>query len=90
VRLRAGLPVAMAALAACARTPAPAAPQPADTVPPQPPSPPAPLPAAKPQPPPPRGSVSLTFVGDINLGTLTLPDGVPPDEGRVLFEASRP
>ena len=80
----------MAALAACARTPAPAAPQPADTVPPQPPSPPAPLPAAKPQPPPPRGSVSLTFVGDINLGTLTLPDGVPPDEGRRLFEASRP
>jgi hypothetical protein len=34
--------------------------------------------------------VRLTFVGDINLGTLTLPDGVPPDEGRGLFDASRP
>jgi hypothetical protein len=28
-------------------------------------------------------------VGDINLGTLTLPDGVPPDDGRGLFDASR-
>jgi hypothetical protein len=34
--------------------------------------------------------VSLTFVGDINLGTLTLPDGVPPDSGRGLFDASQP
>jgi hypothetical protein len=34
--------------------------------------------------------VSLTFTGDINLGTLTLPDGVPPDEGWGLFDASRP
>jgi Bacterial capsule synthesis protein PGA_cap len=34
--------------------------------------------------------VSLTFVGDINLGTLTFPDGVPADEGRGLFDASRP
>jgi hypothetical protein len=33
--------------------------------------------------------VSLTFVGDINLGTLTLPDGVPPDEGRGLLDSSR-
>jgi hypothetical protein len=33
--------------------------------------------------------VSLTFVGDVNLGTLTLADGVPPDEGRGLFDASR-
>jgi hypothetical protein len=36
------------------------------------------------------GSVSLTFVGDINLGTLTLSDGVPPSEGRGLFAAARP
>jgi hypothetical protein len=28
-------------------------------------------------------------VGDINLGTLTIPDGVPPEEGRGLFDASR-
>lgn len=90
MRLRARLLVALAALAACAKALPPAAPQPADTVPPQPPAPPAPLPAAKPAPPPPRGSVSLTFVGDINLGTLTFPDGVPPDQGRGLFDASRP
>ena len=25
------------------------------------------------------------FVGDINLGTSTLPDGVPPDSGRGLL-----
>jgi hypothetical protein len=33
--------------------------------------------------------VRLAFVGDINLGTLTIPDGVPPEEGRGLFQASR-
>jgi len=32
--------------------------------------------------------VSLAFVGDINLGTLTLPAGVPPQDGRGLFDAS--
>jgi hypothetical protein len=92
VRPTAALLVALATLSACAKAPPRAAPEPVDTVPPQPPAPPAPLPVAKPQPPPPRprGSVSLTFVGDINLGTLTLPDGVPPDGGRDLFAASRP
>jgi hypothetical protein len=35
-------------------------------------------------------SVRLAFVGDINLGTLTLPDGVPPDSGRSLFADARP
>lgn len=35
-------------------------------------------------------SVRLSFVGDINLGTATLPDGVPPDSGRGLFERARP
>jgi hypothetical protein len=29
-------------------------------------------------------------VGDINLGTLTLPGGVPPEDGRGLFDAARP
>jgi hypothetical protein len=42
--------------------------------------------------PPPRvpAAVRLAFVGDINLGTLTLPDGVPPDSGRSLFGDARP
>jgi Bacterial capsule synthesis protein PGA_cap len=34
--------------------------------------------------------VRLAFVGDINLGTLTLPDGIPPDSGRGLLDAARP
>ncbi len=33
--------------------------------------------------------VRLAFTGDINLGTLTVPDGVPPDSGRGLFEGAR-
>jgi hypothetical protein len=31
--------------------------------------------------------VRLVFAGDINLGTRTLPDGLPPDSGRGLFGA---
>jgi hypothetical protein len=34
--------------------------------------------------------VRLAFVGDINLGTATLADGVPPDSGRGLLDATRP
>jgi hypothetical protein len=34
--------------------------------------------------------VRLAFVGDINLGTATLPDGVPPDTGRAFLAAARP
>ena len=48
---------------------------------------------AHPAPPPARlwpESVSLAFTGDINLGTTTLPAGLPPDEGRSLLEAARP
>jgi len=30
-------------------------------------------------------SVRLIFAGDINLGTRTLPDGIPPDSGRQTF-----
>ena len=34
---------------------------------------------------PAHSPVRLTFVGDVNLGTSTLPGGVPPDTGRALF-----
>jgi Bacterial capsule synthesis protein PGA_cap len=34
--------------------------------------------------------VRLAFVGDINLGTTTLPDGVPPDSGHALLQRARP
>jgi hypothetical protein len=34
--------------------------------------------------------VRLAFVGDINLGTETLADGVPPDSGRGLLDQARP
>jgi len=34
--------------------------------------------------------VQLAFVGDINLGTATLPDGIPPDSGRRLLDRARP
>jgi Bacterial capsule synthesis protein PGA_cap len=41
-----------------------------------------------PPPPPVRAAlpVRLSFTGDINLGTTTLPDGVPPDDGRGLLD----
>ncbi|MFL5401471.1 MAG: CapA family protein [Gemmatimonadales bacterium] len=45
------------------------------------------------QPTPPLrlyASVRLAFVGDINLGTATLPDGIPPDSGRGLLDAAHP
>jgi hypothetical protein len=32
----------------------------------------------------------MAFVGDINLGTATLPDGVPPENGRGLLDRARP
>jgi hypothetical protein len=83
--------VAIAALGACAGNPPPVRPRPApDTVAAQPE--PSPLQPAPPAPLPPRhlASVRLAFVGDLNLGTSTLPDGVPPDEGRGLFDRARP
>jgi hypothetical protein len=78
-------------LAACSSNPAPAPPRPAparaDSIaPPPPPGAILPLPA----PPPPRAAVRLAFTGDINLGTLTLPGGVPPDSGRGLLDAAAP
>ena len=47
------------------------------------------------EPVPPRPTrlyapVRLAFVGDINLGTATLPDGVPPDSGRGQLDRARP
>jgi Bacterial capsule synthesis protein PGA_cap len=37
-----------------------------------------------------RAPVRLAFVGDINLGTMTLPGGVPPDSGRGLLQGAKP
>ena len=49
-------------------------------------------PAAPVTPPPARlhAPVRLAFVGDINLGTLSLRAGVPPDSGRGLLDRARP
>src|SRR5262249_24918333 len=55
------------------------------------PAPPPLPPPVPPAPPPPKpASLRLAMVGDINLGTTTLPDGVPPDSGRGLLDAARP
>ena len=76
----------LAVLAACAPPP-PDQPTPKpDTLP----RPVEPAPVRVPRPTPPSkprllAGVRLAFVGDINLGTLTLPDGVPADSGRGLF-----
>jgi Bacterial capsule synthesis protein PGA_cap len=83
----------LAAALACAKAPPPAQPPPApkpvraDTLalPPSPLLQPTPVPAARIYAP-----VRLAFVGDINLGTATLPDGIPPDSGRGLLDRARP
>lgn len=84
---RAGLLLALAGVAACAGQPPPPAPRPApDTTVAR------PAPRAQPHAPLPVrhwAPVRLAFVGDINLGTTTLPDGVPPDTGRGLFTHAR-
>jgi hypothetical protein len=41
-------------------------------------------------PPPKPATLRLALVGDLNLGTATLPDGVPPDSGRGLLDAAKP
>jgi len=83
----------LAAGVGCAKAPPPSQPQPvptaerADTLV----LPPSPLLEPSPIPPTPRSaSVRLAFVGDINLGTTTLDDGVPPDSGRGLLDRARP
>lgn len=86
---RVGLILVVSALAACSKAPpAPPAPVPAPDTAPPPVSVPAPPPVE--QPPPPRvlAPVRLAFTGDINLGTLTIPGGVPPEAGRGLLDAS--
>jgi len=85
---RAGLGLALAGAVACAGKPAPSPqPKPApDTAAVRP----AAAPPVPPAPPPKPASVRLAMVGDINLGTATLPDGIPPDSGRGLLDAARP
>ena len=45
-----------------------------------------PAPAAAPR----VASITLAFTGDINLGTATLPGGIPPDSGRGVLRAAAP
>jgi Bacterial capsule synthesis protein PGA_cap len=87
---RAGLPLALAGLAACAGGPPPATPKPVPDTAAVRPAPPSPIPTPVPVPRRVAGTVRLAFVGDINLGTATLADGVPPDSGRGLLDAARP
>ena len=91
---RAGLALALAGATACAGHP-PSAPEPKpkpapDTAAAHPAPPPIPPPVPAAPPPPKPASLRLAMVGDINLGTTTLPDGVPPDSGRGLLDAARP
>jgi capsule synthesis protein PGA_cap len=80
-----------AAVVGCAKAPSPPQPAPVpsaertDSL-----NPPSPL--LEPSAPPLRlyAPVRLAFVGDINLGTATLPDGIPPDSGRGLLDPARP
>jgi capsule synthesis protein PGA_cap len=80
-----------AAVVGCAKAPPPPQPAPVpsaertDSL-----NPPSPL--LEPSAPPLRlyAPVRLAFVGDINLGTATLPDGIPPDSGRGLLDPARP
>ena len=70
---------------ACSTAPPPAQPQPTErsdtlVLPPSPLIEPSPVPVRLP------ASVRMAFVGDINLGTATLPDGVPPNDGRGLLD----
>jgi hypothetical protein len=90
---RPGLPLALAGIAACAGNPTPPTPRPSpDSVSTRPAHPqPGPRPSRRPLLPVRLfAPVRLAFVGDINLGTSTLPDGVPPDTGRGLLARARP
>jgi hypothetical protein len=85
--------VAAVAVAGCAKTPPPAPPHPQPSAE-RPDSlalPPSPLLEPTPLPPPRLyAPVRLAFTGDINLGTTTLEDGIPPDSGRGLLDLARP
>jgi hypothetical protein len=91
IRLSAALTLGVG-LAACSGNPAPSPPVPAparpDTV--SSPPPPAAILPTPALPPAPRTAVRFAFAGDINLGTFTLPGGVPPDSGRGLLAAAAP
>ena len=81
--------------AGCAKAPLPPQPQPQPAPRAERPDtlvlPPSPLLEPSPVPPVRRyAPVRLAFVGDVNLGTTTLPDGVPPDSGRGLLSRARP
>ena len=90
------IPGILATAAACSRAAPPGAmPAPAPAAPPvvaaPDTTPPDTLPPDTASPRVPRVSrVSFAFTGDINLGTTTLPDGLPPDSGRHLLSAARP
>lgn len=100
---RATLPaVALWLVAACASGSPPSTPGPSPVPAPVPALPPAPpvvveepevlpdQPAPEPEPAPLVSSVTLAFTGDINLGTTTLPGGIPPDSGRGVLRAAAP
>ncbi len=80
----------LAAAVGCAKAPPPPQPAPVpsaertDTLPPS--------PLLEPTPPPAHlyAPVRLAFTGDINLGTSTLEDGIPPDSGRGLLDLAHP
>lgn len=81
------------AAAACGGKPGPKpAPEPVSDSTAKPVNPPAAAPSPPITPPPARlhAPVRLAFVGDINLGTLSERDGLPPDSGRGLLDAARP
>ncbi len=93
---RGALALLLAAIGGCSSPPPPEPPAPRPAPPPDTvPRPLHPAPVRVPElPPEPRprllATVTVAFVGDINLGTLTLPDGVPPDSGRGLLAEARP
>jgi capsule synthesis protein PGA_cap len=83
--------ITAAVVAGCAKPPPPAQPRPSGQQPDSLVLPPSPL--LEPTPPPPprlHAPVRLAFTGDINLGTTTLEDGVPPDSGRGLLDPAGP
>jgi hypothetical protein len=83
--------IAAAVVAGCGKTPPPAPPQPSGERPDSLVLPPSPLLEPTPLPPPRLyAPVRLAFTGDINLGTTTLEDGIPPDSGRGLLDPARP
>src|SRR4051794_27137083 len=73
-------------LGACARSAPPSTPAPSPALP----APSAPDTVAHATPHrSPRGPVRLAFVGDINLGTTTFPNGIPADSGRAFLAGAK-